>query len=155
MAIEIERKFLVSAERWHRDPDGGTVLRQSYLSRSADCSVRLRRSDEHAWLTIKGPITGISRLEFEYPIPLADAETIFAELALGPSIEKRRYREMFGGYLWEIDVFAGANAGLIMAEVELSDPAAVVELPPWIEREVTGDRRYYNSSLAIHPFQSW
>jgi adenylate cyclase len=155
MAIEIERKFLVNAERWQPDPNGGTLLRQSYLCRTPECSVRLRRSAENAWLTIKGPTKGISRLEFEYPVPLADAETIFSELMRGPGIEKRRYHESFGGHLWEIDVFAGDNSGLIIAEVELADPDATVELPPWVEREVSGDSRYFNSNLASHPFRSW
>lgn len=149
MGLEIERKFLVT------DPsivDGlaGVVLRQGYLSRDPERSVRIRRQGDRAVITIKGAISGASRSEWEYEIPPADADAMLA-ICEGPLLDKTRYRIDVAGRTWEVDVFAGPNDGLVMAEVELEAEDAVVELPPWAGLEVTGDMRYYNANLSRHP----
>lgn len=149
MGTEIERKFLVT------DPsvvDGrvGTVIRQGYLSRVKERTVRVRRVGDRAFVTIKGANVGARRGEWEYEIPAADADELLL-LCEAPVLDKTRYVIGVGGRDWEVDVFAGANAGLVMAEVELDDEAAVVELPPWAGREVTDDPRYYNANLSKAP----
>ncbi|MGH7582700.1 MAG: CYTH domain-containing protein [Gemmatimonadales bacterium] len=153
MAIEIERKFLVDTDRWHPDPGGGVLYRQGYLS--TDPTVRVRIAGDKAVITIKGRPEGISRLEFEYPIPSDDATILLDRLRRGQVVAKRRYRVPFEGDVWEVDVFEGDNAGLVIAEIELPSQDTKVVMPPWIGREVTGDRRYSNASLAHHPFGEW
>jgi adenylate cyclase len=153
VAIEIERKFLV------RDTDilqgrEGEALRQGYLVIDVMLTVRVRIGDEQAWLTIKGPTAGRSRLEFEYPIPVADAEALL-NLAPHPAIEKTRFRIPHEECIWEVDVFEGANAGLVTAEVELEREDQPVHVPQWVGTEVTGDPRYANASLAKHPYGQW
>ena len=154
MAKEIERKFLVHPRKWS-DLGEGLVIRQGYLSASKQCSVRIRTYGDRAYVTIKGATSGISRNEYEYEIPLADANEIMGSLCEHPPIEKTRYRIVFKGHTWEVDEYAGANRGLTLAEVELKDPREQVELPDWIDREVSGDPRYFNSSLSIKPFSTW
>lgn len=156
MGLEIERKFLV------RDTSvlagvPGVVFRQGYLSTEPERSVRVRRMGDLAFVTIKGISgpTGASRAEFEYPIPAEDADAMLEELALRPLIEKTRYRIEAGGRVWEIDVFAGANEGLVVAEVELPTEDASVVVPAWAGAEVTGDPRYYNANLVGHPYRDW
>ena len=149
MGTEIERKFLVS------DPtvvDGlsGTVIRQGYLSRAPERTVRIRRKGDRGVITIKGASSGASRSEWEYEIPADDADAML-EICEGAVIDKIRYLVDVGGRTWEVDVFAGANAGLVMAEVELDRVDAVVTLPAWAGREVTDDPRYYNASLSRDP----
>jgi CYTH domain-containing protein len=124
------------------------------LNRDHLRTVRVRIADSQAFLTIKGPNEGIRRQEFEYPIPLADADALLA-LCEGPLIEKHRHRVVHGGLLWEIDEFHGANAGLVVAEVELPSVEHPFEAPPWLGREVSHDPRYFNSSLSRHPFSTW
>jgi adenylate cyclase len=153
MGTEIERKFLVT------DPsvvDGieGTSLRQGYLSRDPERSVRVRRSGDRAWITVKGLSVGAARSEWEWEIPTDDADGMLA-ICDGPILEKTRYVLEYEGRSWEIDVFAGANAGLVMAEIELEAEDAVVTLPSWVGLEVTHDPRYYNSALAVSPVSSW
>lgn len=155
MPTEIERKYLIIPGAWHPDPARGTHYRQGYLSSDPARVVRVRVAGDAAWLTIKGLTEGISRLEFEYPIPVADANLLLDRLAVGSVVAKRRYRETFAGRVWEIDVFEGDNAGLVLAEVELPDADAAVELPPWVAREVSDDPRYFNSNLAVHPWWEW
>jgi adenylate cyclase len=155
MALEIERKYLVRLEAWRPPKSGGTIQRQGYLSVDAARVVRVRRAGRRAWLTVKGQNRGIARTEFEYPIPVADAEAMLETLCLSPIIEKTRYRVRFGGRVWEVDVFGGANAGLVVAEVELESETAEVNLPPWAGTEVSGDPRYYNANLVRHPFTAW
>jgi adenylate cyclase len=153
MAHEIERKYLVDVARW--TPRGpGTVYRQGYLSSQKERVVRVRLAGETGVLTIKGPTSGVTRAEFEYPIPLADATELLA-LCEQPLVEKTRHAEEHGGMTWEIDVFHGANAGLVIAEVELESETQSVEVPPWAVREVSDDPRYYNSNLIAHPFSTW
>ena len=153
MASEIERKYLVDTTRW-TPRDAGTPYTQGYLSSAKERTVRIRREGARAVLTIKGPTRGISRLELEYPIPVTDAEQLFA-LCEQPLIEKVRHAEQHGGRTWEIDVFAGDNAGLVVAEVELADESDVVEVPAWAIREVSDDPRYYNANLIANPYKSW
>lgn len=152
MAIEIERKFLVTDCSWKNGT--GSTLRQGYLSRDPQRIVRVRLTDTAAWLTIKGVTTGTTRLEFEYPIPCPDAAEMLA-LCDGPLLEKTRYRVEHRGHGWDVDEFHGENDGLIVAEVELKSETEHVELPPWIGLEVTNDPRYFNSSLTRTPYRDW
>lgn len=155
MAIEIERKFLVRGEAWRDQIHSQQRFRQAYLSSNDISSVRVRIADERrAWISIKTSYHGISRDEFEYPIPVADACQLL-QLRESEIIEKHRYHVDFEGLTWEIDEFAGSNAGLVIAEVELEDEVQAVTLPDWIGQEVTGDRRYQNSQLAQHPYKAW
>ncbi len=117
--------------------------------------MRVRTIGAQGYLTIKGISIGASRTEYEYEIPVDDAHELLDELCLRPLIEKRRHRVPFGGLIWEIDEFFGENHGLIVAEVELTSEDQDVELPPWIGEEVTGDPRYFNSSLVERPFSTW
>jgi CYTH domain-containing protein len=149
MGTEIERKFLVV------DPsvvDGltGTVIREGYLSRVPERTVRIRRTGDRGVITIKGASSGASRSEWEYEIPAGDADAML-EICEGAVVDKIRYLIDVAGRTWEVDVFAGANAGLVMAEVELDREDAVVVLPDWAGLEVTDDPRYYNASLSRHP----
>jgi CYTH domain-containing protein len=155
VAVEIERKFLVDTTRWHADPAQGVRYRQGYLCSAPDVVVRVRAAGEAAFLTVKGATEGISRLEFEYPIPMEDAGAMLLRLCNGRVIEKTRYRVPFAGRIWEVDVFEGDNAGLVLAEVELPSADAVVEPPPWAGVEVSDDPRYYNSNLSRNPFTRW
>lgn len=153
MAKEIERKFLVTGEEWRKAE--GRLYRQGYLSIEKERTVRVRTDEERGWLTIKGITTGATRDEYEYEIPLADAESMLQTLCLQPLIEKRRYRIDADGLTWEVDEFLGANAGLVVAEVELESEDQAFDMPPWIGAEVTGERRYYNATLVEKPFSQW
>jgi CYTH domain-containing protein len=152
MPIEIERKFLVIGSDW-RQPCPHH-LTQGYLSRDAHCTVRVRIDDDRGFLTVKGITTGATRSEFEYPIPLPDAEQLLA-LCKGPIIEKLRHEVMFDGIRWDIDEFLGDNAGLVIAEIELEREAQAFAKPAWLGEEVTDDPRYFNSNLTIHPYATW
>jgi adenylate cyclase len=151
---EVERKFLVNTARW-RAMAAGTLYRQGYLSSVKERVVRVRIAEGRGFLTIKGLTTGLSRLEFEYPIPLADATVMMDQLCERPLIEKTRYREVFAGRTWEIDVFHGDNDGLVVAEVEIENPEDRIEQPHWAGAEVSNDPRYFNHSLAAHPYRYW
>ena len=154
MGVEIERKFLVAGDSWRRGAEG-IEFRQGYLPTSGATTVRVRSAGPRAWLTIKGPAEGLRRLEFEYEIPAADAERLLGELCGKPVIEKTRYRLEHAGHTWEIDEFHGANAGLVVAEVELDSEDEEVAKPPWVGREVSGESRYTNAELAKHPYAEW
>ena len=154
MGMEIERKFRVRTDAW-RAGAIGEFYRQGYLSSVQQRTVRVRVAGARAMLAIKGATHGISRLEFEYPIPLDDANKLLDELCEQPLIDKIRYRVPYGGLVWEIDEFRGDNAGLIIAEVELEHEAQSIELPPWVDVEVSGDPRYFNANLVSHPFSQW
>lgn len=154
MAIEIERKFLVTGDAWKRAALG-VLYRQGYLSTDKARTVRVRIAGERAFITIKGMASGIARPEFEYEIPLADAAAMLDGLCLKPLIEKRRYTLECKGMRWEVDEFLGENRGLVVAEVELDSADQAIELPEWIGMEVTDDARYFNSSLIAHPFSQW
>ncbi|NOT06981.1 MAG: CYTH domain-containing protein [Gemmatimonadales bacterium] len=155
MSKEIERKYLVDTKAWNPGPAIGTRYRQGYLSIDPERVVRVRTDGRAAFLTIKGRITGITRSEFEYPIPLEDAEVMLAHMRTGALIEKTRYRVEFAGRVWEVDEFEGENTGLVVAEVELPDEAASIAPPPWVRDEVSYDSRYFNTNLARHPYGEW
>ncbi|MFN6528849.1 CYTH domain-containing protein [Nostoc sp. ChiSLP03a] len=154
MAKEIERKYLVRGDSW-RGLAEGSVYRQGYIATQDKATVRIRIIGEKSYLTIKGPNTKYSRLEFEYPIPVQDAQEILETLCQRPFIEKTRYKIKSGGLIWEIDEFDGVNKGLILAEVELTDENQQIELPNWIGQEVYDDSRYFNSNLVKYPFSQW
>ena len=154
MAKEIERKFLVNGTEW-KTLGTPTVYCQGYLNSSPQRTVRVRIAGDHAYLTIKGPNKGAARSEFEYPIPVEDARAMLEELAEKPIIEKTRTVIFWQGNIWEVDEFAGVNAGLVVAEIELTDEAQAFVKPSWAGKEVTGDARYYNSSLVAPPYSSW
>ncbi len=155
MAIEIERKFLLKDDGWRAGADAGTRFRQGYLVGAEQASVRVRIEGVHANLNIKSATLGVSRLEYEYPIPLADAEEMLDRLCEKPLIEKTRFHVNHAGKLWEVDVFAGENAGLVVAEIELSADDEEIHLPDWVGEEVSGDKRYYNVCLVKHPYKDW
>jgi adenylate cyclase len=154
MAIEIERKFLTKADSW-RQTAQGKLYRQGYIPTVGKQAVRVRVVEDQGYLTLKGPVVNYSRLEFEYPIPLDDAMQMLDRLCIPPLIEKIRYQIPWGDLVWEVDEFQGDNTGLILAEVELTDPQQAIVLPDWVGKEVTGDPRYYNSYLSKHPFSRW
>lgn len=159
MAIEIERKFLVLNDTWRRQPDGGELpgvpFRQGYIPTEGMTTVRVRLEGNQAKLTIKGQNQGLTRAEFEYPIPTADAEDMLDQLCSRPLIEKTRYFRAEQDVTWEIDVFEGENAGLVIAEVELQSEDQQVDLPDWLGEEVSEDPRYYNVNLVTNPYSKW
>lgn len=154
MGTEIERKFLVTGDEW-RKSGNGSRYRQGYLANSKERTVRIRVADNNGYITIKGATTGATREEFEYEIPVTDAAQMLDTLCEKPLIEKTRYRISYAEQIWEVDEFFGDNAGLIVAEIELTNENQKIELPAWAGREVTGDPRYYNASLVKCPFRSW
>ncbi|MFO8025657.1 CYTH domain-containing protein [Thiohalophilus sp.] len=155
MAIEIERKFLVNSDRWRAQADAGQHLAQGYLIGAREASVRVRIEGERANLNIKSATLGIYRQEYEYPIPLADAREMIDTLCEKPVIEKTRYHVKHADHTWEVDVFEGENAGLVVAEIELTSESETFEQPDWVGEEVSADPRYYNVSLVKHPFKAW
>jgi len=154
MAIEIERKFLVRDDTW-RGLGEGDHYRQGYLSTVPERTVRVRAAAGKGYLTIKGKTVNATRAEYEYVIPLQDADAMLDELCERPLIEKTRYRIDHQGLVWEVDEFEGENAGLVIAEVELAGADQAIRLPDWIGEEVTDDARYYNASLIANPFTTW
>jgi adenylate cyclase len=155
MATEIERKFLVRDDSWRAAVERSRPMRQGYLPGLETASVRVRVDGERALLNIKSATLDVTRQEYEYPIPLDDAREMLDTLCERPLIEKTRHFVRHGGHLWEVDVFAGDNAGLVVAEVELDHPEEALDLPPWVGDEVSDDPRYYNVSLVRHPFSEW
>ena len=155
MAVEIERKFLLKDDSWRRQADTGSEYRQGYLVGSKAASVRVRIEGERAFLNIKSATLGITRQEYEYPVPMADAHALLSELCEQPLIEKTRYHVMHAGHEWEIDVFKGDNAGLVVAEIELDSADAAFERPAWLGEEVSADPRYYNVCLVKNPYKNW
>lgn len=153
MAIEIERKFLVT-KPWPK-PRSSVSITQGYLTKENGVSVRVRCKGEAYWLTLKAKHQDAGRYEFEYAIPIEDGRILLRDLCAGHKIEKTRHEVLINGILWEIDVFSGLNEGLIIAEVELEKAEQVVDLPDWIGPEVTGDARFMNASLARFPFTTW
>lgn len=154
MALEIERKFLLKDDSWTSQVARSHVLKQGYLASSPGPTVRIRTSDQRAFLTIKGKTTGISRVEFEYEIPMEEALELL-KLSANAPIEKTRHIVKADGHVWEIDVFEGANLGLVLAEVELQSEDEQIVLPAWIGMEVSDDPRYFNSYLSQNPFNEW
>ena len=154
MGVEIERKFLLAGDAW-RALGEPVLLRQGYLSLDPERVVRVRVEGGQGTLTIKGKNVGATRGEWEYPLPLADANELLDRLCQRPLIEKYRRRIAYAGHTWEVDEFLGANQGLMFAEIELASEDQPFDKPDWIGAEVTDDPRYYNSSLIKHPFSNW
>ena len=154
MSVEIERKFRVDPAQLP-DLDGGERIVQGYILTQSKTAVRIRIRGKAAYLTIKGETRGTARLEFEYPIPLSDAEQMLQQLCDGPTIDKTRYEISYADHLWEIDRFHGDNQGLIIAEIELQQERELFERPPWISAEVSDDPRYFNVNLAANPYCHW
>jgi adenylate cyclase len=154
MGEELERKFLVVGEGW-RQGSQATDYRQGFLSTVPERTVRVRVAGNRGWITVKGLAEGLRRPEFEYEIPVGDAQQMLERLCERPLIEKRRHRLTVAGHVWEVDVFGGDNAGLVVAEIELRSEDESFEKPAWLGREVTGDPRYFNANLVVRPFRSW
>ncbi len=152
MGVEIERKFLVDKEKWEvvKKP-AGVLYRQGYISTNPEKTIRVRITPVHGFLTIKGPNTGASRPEFEYEIPVKDAEELLTQFAES-ELSKTRYTLEFGGKIWEVDEYSGENMGLITAEIELQHEDESFSLPDWIKEDVTGQEKYYNSNLTLRPY---
>ncbi|MBN1154410.1 CYTH domain-containing protein [candidate division KSB1 bacterium] len=154
MGKEIERKFLVKGDAW-RGLATGTHYRQGYLSTVKERTVRVRTINNKGFLTIKGITIGATRSEYEYEIPVGDANAMLDNLCERPLIEKARYKIEYQGFTWELDEFEGENKGLILAEIELSAEDQNFNLPDWIGEEVTDDPRYFNSNLIKRPYTTW
>lgn len=152
MGKEIERKFMVKKDTWRNVK--GTRYCQGYLNSAKERNVRVRTMEDKACLTIKGIAIGASRMEFEYEIPLQDANELL-EICEKPLIEKTRYKVQEGGFVWEVDEFFRENQGLIVAEVELESEDQEFPKPDWVGEEVTGDPRYFNSNLIKNPYTNW
>ena len=155
MSVEIERKFLVEGDTWRSQVASESHIMQGYLASSPEVTVRVRVKGNQAFLTIKGESRGVARSEYEYPIPVVDAEEMLRDLAVLPPIDKVRHHIPLGGHVWELDVFAGENAGLVMAEIELSSEDEDFDLPDWAGQEVSDDQRYFNVNLAKNPYRRW
>lgn len=155
MATEIERKFLVINDSWRNNVTDDIHYLQGYFTTNESCSIRVRIGGGKADLNIKSATLGITRSEYDYPIPVQDAREMLDTLCIKPLIEKTRYHVRHHDRLWEIDVFAGDNAGLVVAEVELESADAVITLPDWIGEDVSHDPRYYNVCLVEHPYKNW
>ena len=161
MAVEIERKFLVTSDAWRAAAHAVVPMAQGYLNDMAaldsgaqKASVRVRIEGEAAFVNIKSRAIGHTRQEFELPLPIADAHALLT-LCVGGRVEKRRHLVQHGDHLWEVDEFLGDNAGLVVAEIELDDADEAFARPEWLGEEVTDHKRYYNLALAAHPFSRW
>lgn len=154
MGYEIERKYLIRGDTWRKDASR-SLYRQGYLCADPTRTVRVRHAGQNAWLTIKGQTTGAGRAEFEYEIPVADAEYMLDSLCVTPLIEKYRYTLIHSNLTWIIDEFKGDNSGLTIAEVELESEEQSVDKPDWVGKEVTGDPKYYNANLTRNPYKNW
>ena len=155
MAIEIERKYLVKNDNWRQHITGSLHMIQGYLGGNENSSIRIRDSGNKADINIKAKIVGSSRSEFEYMVPISEAHEMLKELCDKPLIEKTRHLVIHAEHIWEVDEFAGENAGLIVAEIELASLNEPFQPPDWLGKEVTEDVRYYNICLVNHPYSSW
>ena len=154
MNLEIEHKFLVNSFAY-RSLAEPVYYRQGYLAAMPDKIIRVRTVAEKGYITIKSRISTLTRKEFEFEIPAMDAAQMLDELCIGPLIEKMRYKVDFEGYTWEVDEFLGDNAGLVIAEIEVTSESETFPIPAWVDREVTGQPQYLNSNLSKHPFNTW
>ena len=155
MATEIEHKFLLVNDDWRSLVNKSVRFRQAYLSNNASASVRIRVAGESATINVKGMTIGLQRPEYEYAIPLTEANEMLDQLCLRPMIEKTRHFVTYAGKIWEIDEFHGDNAGLVVAELELDSLDECFELPSWAGNDVSGVERYYNMSLVNYPYSQW
>lgn len=155
MPLEIERKYLVNKEIWQETKKPkGMFFRQGYLLTDPNKTIRVRVTDTKSYLTIKGLSIGATRPEFEYEIPKDEAEQLLDMFAIS-DLTKIRYKVLFNNKLWEVDEFLGNNMGLIVAEIELESEDEAFDLPNWVEKEVTGENKYYNSNLSLFPYKNW
>lgn len=155
MPLEIERKFLINKSIWEKlEKPKGNFMRQGYISTDPNKTIRVRLTDEKAFLTIKGKSVGATRAEFEYEIPQNDAKELLDNFAES-ELSKIRYKINFEGKTWEVDEFYGDNEGLIIAEIELNSEEEAFSKPDWIDQEVTDDARYFNSNLTKNPYKNW
>ena len=155
MGVEIERKFLVDYNKWKQlAKPNGTHFRQGYVLSDDNRTIRIRITDQHAYITFKGASSGITRKEFEYKIPIDEGLELIDGFALS-EVEKIRYCIEYEGKTWEVDEFSGKNAGLILAEIELLREDEEFEKPDWVSIEVSDEERYYNACLAVYPFADW
>lgn len=155
MPIEIERKFLLANENWRNEVVRSSRIRQGYLGKIDKASVRIRVQGDKANINVKSATLGMSRLEYEYEIPMDEAEEMLEQLCEKPQVDKTRFIVERGSHIWEIDEFYGDNEGLLVAEIELGSEDEVFEKPEWVGEEVTEDPRYYNVNLRKHPFKQW
>lgn len=155
MGVEIEKKFLIKKDLWEKVKADGTLYRQGYMLKDADKTIRIRTiENDNGYITIKGKTKGFSRPEYEYSIPLQEAEELLEKFCEA-IVEKKRYKVKVAGKLWEVDEFLGDNEGLLLAELELKNETETFDLPEWIDKEVTNDQRYYNSQLSVNPYKNW
>ena len=155
MGQETERKYLVNHIKWQQiDKPTGELYRQGYLLTDATKTIRVRLTTEKGYLTIKGLSIGATRPKYEYEIPFDDAKELLDNFSIS-ELSKIRYKISFEGKVWEVDEFLGANIGLIIAEIELKNEAESFNIPAWVDKEVTGQERYYNSNLTIDPYKNW
>jgi adenylate cyclase len=155
MALEIEHKFLIKNNDWKEHIRNSATYKQGYLVSDKTRSIRIRTSNNTAWLNIKSATTGSYRNEYEYEIPFSEGIEILNTLCETPLIEKIRHFVPYKQHIWEIDVFDGENEGLVIAEVELSEIGEAFSIPTWVGIEVTDDLRYYNNSLCKNPYKNW
>jgi adenylate cyclase len=155
MPKEIERKYLVNKEKWAKThKPKGQLYRQGYILTEPTKTIRVRLTETKGFLTIKGLSVGATRPEYEYEIPVQHAQELLDNFTVS-ELSKIRYKINFKGKIWEVDEFLGTNVGLLIAEIELKSEDETYELPDWVGEEVTGDDKYYNSSLTVNPFQKW
>jgi CYTH domain-containing protein len=155
MPFEIEHKYLIKYDLWSKViPDESKPVKQGYVSATPVSSVRVRTMGDKGYVTIKGKSSNASRLEYEYEIPLSEAEEMLATFCSQDIIKTRHYVR-HGDHIWEVDEFHGLNSGLIVAEIELSSVDEKYELPPWVDVNVTADKRYTNANLVLKPFSTW
>lgn len=154
MGVEIERKFLVVGDSWKNEAQS-TPFKQGYILNDPARNVRVRRAGEKGKLTIKGATKGLSRTEYEYEIPVQDAEELLRDFCEQPLIEKTRYKVKVGNHIWEVDEFHGLNSGLVLAEVELASEDETFEKPEWLGEEVSSDHRYFNAYISQNPYSTW
>ncbi|MDH5258185.1 MAG: CYTH domain-containing protein [Gammaproteobacteria bacterium] len=155
MGIEIERKFTLKNDNWRKDVQRSQRYVQGYLAGNERSSIRVRIAGDNANINIKSATLGIFRQEYEYSIPLSDAEEMLDKLCEKPVIDKIRHFVEFDSKIWEIDEFSGENAGLFVAEIELNDEEEVIILPEWAGEDVSHDTRYYNVCLVKNPYKNW
>lgn len=155
MPLEIERKFLVKKELWQQwDKPSGELFRQGYLLTDPKKTIRVRQTDDKGFITIKGISVGATRTEYEYEIPVSEAEELLDHFC-GSELSKNRFKILFEGKLWEVDEFLGDNEGLIVAEIELQSEDEIFSIPNWVDSEVTSEEKYYNSNLTLNPYKNW
>ncbi|MDQ0476873.1 CYTH domain-containing protein [Chryseobacterium sp. MDT2-18] len=155
MGIEIERKFLVNKTKWQQvEKPGGEFYRQGYLLTDPNKTIRVRQTSDKGFLTIKGISVGATRAEYEYEIPVGEAKELLDQFCVA-ELSKIRFKISVGQHVWEVDEFLGNNTGLLVAEIELTSEDEIFTLPDWIDSEVTGDEKYYNSNLVTHPYKDW